>query len=230
MATVELNAQPRSVTGRKVKRLRAQGWIPAVVYGANKPSQAIQVNEHDMERALRQAGYTQLVTLRIQDGNGATSDAVLVREVQRHPVRRHLLHVDFYRVTMTEKLRAEVPVHIVGEAPATTLGAILVQNMSTVEVECLPADIPESIEVDISGLADAGQSILVSDLSVPDGVEIVSDPNETVVSVVMSRAVASEVGEEEEIVEEPAITEPEVIGKGKAAEEEEEEAEESEEE
>ncbi|HEY64925.1 MAG TPA: 50S ribosomal protein L25 [Caldilineae bacterium] len=225
MTDLALKAQRRSITGRKVKRLRAQGLIPAIVYGADKPPEPIQIRVQDMERILRQAGFTQLITLQIEDGNGTTSDAVLVREVQRHPIRRSLLHVDFYRVTMTEKLQAEVPIHLVGESPAVAQGAILVQNLNTVEVECLPADIPSSIEVDISRLTEPGQSILVSDLSVPEGVEILSDPEEVVVSVLFSREAEEEV--EEEVIEVPTA-EPEVISKGKVAEEEEEEEEEEE--
>ncbi|MCD6289757.1 MAG: 50S ribosomal protein L25 [Anaerolineae bacterium] len=226
MGALELKAQPRSVTGRRVKRLRAQGLVPAVIYGPGMTTQAVQVREHDLERVLRHAGFTQLVTLQIEDGSTVASENVLVREVQRHPIKRYPLHVDFYRVVMTEKLRAEVPVHLVGKAPVVTEGAILVQDLTAVEVECLPADIPESIEVDVSGLTSASQSITVADLSVPEGVEIVSDPEEAIVSIVYSRAAAAEVGEEEETVAPAAPGEPEVIGKGKAAEAEEDEEEE----
>ncbi len=226
MAALELKAQVRSVTGRKVKRLRAQGKIPAIIYGPGISPIAIQVDERELERTLRRAGFTQLLSLQIENGDRATTETVLVREVQRHPIRRNLLHVDFYRVVMTEKLRAEVPVHLVGEAPIVEQGAILVQNINTVEVECYPADIPEAIEVDISKLTESTHSITVADLTAPEGVEIVSDPNETIVSVVYSRAAAAEVGEAEEEIEEVPTAEPEVIGKGKAAEEEEETAEE----
>jgi large subunit ribosomal protein L25 len=219
MAALELKAQPRSVIGRQVKQLRAQGMVPAVVYGHDVPSRAIQIGAQEMERTLRRAGFTQLINLHIEKGSDSGGEMVLVREVQRHPVRRDLLHVDFYRVVMTEKLRAEVPVHLVGEAPAVTQGAILVHNLNTIEVECLPADIPEFVTADLSSLTDASQSITVAQLRVPGGVEVVSDPDEVVVSVVFARAVTVE--EEAAAAAEAVPAEPEVVSKGKAAREEE---------
>ncbi len=219
MAILELKAQPRSLTGRQVKQLRAQGIVPAVVYGRDMPSLAIQIGAREMERTLRRAGFTHLINLQVEDGGDSGSEMVLVREVQRHPIRRDLLHVDFYRVVMTEKLRVEVPIHLVGEAPVVTQGAILVHNLNAIEVECLPADIPESITVDVSGLVDASQSITVAQLQVPERVEVVTDPDEIVVSAVFARAA---VVEEEAAVAAEVPAEPEVVSKGKVTREEEE--------
>lgn len=227
MTDLNLKAQPRSVTGRKVKRLRAQGLIPAILYGPGIAPRAIQVDERELERVLRRAGFTQLINLQIEDGHEPLRETVLVKEVQRHPIRRNLLHVDFYRVVMTEKLRTEVPVRLVGEAPVVARGAILVQNVDTVEVECLPADIPEAIEVDVSRLTETSHAITVADLTAPEGVTILSDPDEVIISITYSRAAMAEAeGEAVEEVETAAPSEPEVIGKGKAAEEEAEEGEE----
>ncbi len=178
------------------------------------PSLAIQIGAREMERTLRRAGFTRLINLQVEDGGDSGSEMVLVREVQRHPIRRDLLHVDFYRVVMTEKLRVEVPIHLVGEAPVVTQGAILVHNLDTIEVECLPADIPESITVDVSGLVDASQSITVAQLQVPERVEVVTDPDEIVVSAVFARAA---VVEEEAAVAAEVPAEPEVVNKGKVA-------------
>lgn len=211
MTALELKAQPRSLVGRKVRQLRRQGFVPAVVYGRNSPTLAIQVEEGALERVLRRAGFTHLINLQIEDGGSPTSAMVLVREVQRHPIRRNLLHVDFYRVVMTEKLRVEVPIRLVGEAPVVATGATLIQNLDALEIECLPADIPEAISVDISGLTDASQSISVADLVIPPRVSVLSDPKTIVVSVAYATAEeeAEEVGEE--------IAEPEVVARGKAA-------------
>lgn len=213
MAKITLNAQPRSTVGRSVKQLRRQGWIPAVVYGHNTPTVAIQVQEADIEHTLRSAGFTHLIELAIANGSEAGKQMVIVREVQRHPIRRSLLHVDFYRVVMTEKLRLEVPVHLVGESPAVKEGATLVQNLNAIEIECLPADIPEAIQIDLSGLTLAAHSITVGDVAVPPRVQVITDPETVIVSVVAARAAE----EEEEAAAEAAAEEPEVVAKGKAA-------------
>ncbi|MCS7220847.1 MAG: 50S ribosomal protein L25 [Anaerolineae bacterium] len=211
MATIELRAQPRSLIGRKVRQLRRQGLVPAVVYGRNTPTLTIQVEENALERVLRRAGFTHLINLQIESDGSPVSAMVLVREVQRHPIRRNLLHVDFYRVVMTEKLRVEVPIRLVGEAPVVATGAMLIQNLDAIEVECLPADIPEVIQVDVSGLTDPSQSISVADLVVPPKVTVLSDPKAVVVSV------AYAAGEEEVEEAEEEMAEPEVMAKGKAA-------------
>lgn len=210
MAAIELRAQPRSLIGRKVRQLRRQGLVPAVVYGRNSPTLAIQVEENALERVLRRAGFTHLINLQIENGGSPASEMVLVREVQRHPIRRNLLHVDFYRVVMTEKLRVEVPIRLVGEAPVVAAGATLIQNLDAIEVECLPADIPEVIQVDVSGLTDASQSISVADLVIPPKVTVLSDPKALVVSVTYAAGEEAEEAEEE-------MAEPEVVAKGKAA-------------
>ena len=183
-----------------------------MVYGHNTPTVAIQVQEADIEHTLRSAGFTHLIELAIANGSGSGKQMVIVREVQRHPIRRSLLHVDFYRVVMTEKLRLEVPVHLVGESPAVQEGATLVQNLNAIEIECLPADIPEAIQVDLSGLTLAAHSITVGDVAVPPRVQVITAPETVIVSVVAARA-----AEEEEAAAEVAAEEPEVVAKGKAA-------------
>ena len=176
MASIELRAEPRSITGKKVRFLRRQGVVPANVYG-HADSRAVQIPERQAEQVLARAGRTQLITLAV---DGETTP-VLVKDFQRHPIRRSLLHVDFYRVAMTETLRIDVPLRLVGEAPGIReFDATLLQSMTTVSAESLPGDLPEAIDVDLSVLTDLDAAIHVRDLKAPAGVTIVADPEELV--------------------------------------------------
>jgi large subunit ribosomal protein L25 len=132
---------------------------------------------------------------------------VLIREVQRHPVRRSLLHVDFVRVAAGQKITMAVPLHLVGHAPAIELGAVLLQNADSVEITCLPDDLPQSIEIDVSGLAEVTDRIYARDLKLPAGVTLAADlGDEPLVAMNLSRA-AAHAGEEEEEGESPATVE-----------------------
>ena len=228
MATLELQAEPRTAIGRGLKKLRDQGYIPAVLYGPGIAPQPLQVEERAFNRVLAHGGAHSLINLSISGTK--KRHTVLVREIQRYPTRSQVLHVDFYRVVMTEKLRTEVPLVLVGESPAVTSGmAALVQNIDSVEVECLPGNLPPALEVDISQLKRADQSLSIGDIALPEGVEILEDPETVVVSLALSRAALAV--EEEEVEEELPAPEPEeveVVAKGKAAKgvEEEEETEE----
>jgi large subunit ribosomal protein L25 len=146
----------------------------------------------------------------------------LVRDKQRNPVKGSVIHIDFQAVSLTEKVRADVNINIIGEAPAIEnyLG-ILVPSLEQLSIECLPKDLPNRIDVDVSGLEEIGNSLLVSDIEVPEGVEILSDPDDVVVVII---AQAAEEVEEVEVEEEEEL-EPEVLDKGKREEEEEEETE-----
>jgi len=187
MERIELKAQSRTVTGKKVKRLREQHWIPAVVYGPDTPSKGIQIEERTLSKALQQAGATTLIDLEIDD-TGKPS-VVLARDIQRDILTSHFLHVDFYQVRLTEKVRTSPPLEIVGESPLVKAGAaVLVQILNQVEVECLPTDLINSIPVDISVLEHLDDSISIRDLSVPPGITIMADPDDTVASVVPPRA------------------------------------------
>ena len=215
---IELAAEPREIQGRRVKQLRSQGWIPAIVYGHHTAPRPLQVELKMLNKVLARAGESRLISLRV--AGSEAPQTVLVREVQRDILNHLPLHVDFYEVSMTEKLRATVPLHFVGRSPLVANGdALLNEALTEVEVECLPADLPESIEVDISRLTDFDAIILVKDLQVPSGVEILADPDEPVANLSAVR---------EEVVEEAAApaeaAEVEVVAKGKAAKGEEEEA------
>ncbi|MCC6177835.1 MAG: 50S ribosomal protein L25 [Chloroflexi bacterium] len=179
MANFDLRAEPRSVLGKKVRFLRRQGIVPANVYG-HDASTAIQVAARDLEHTIRRAGRTQLISLAI-DGETTT---VLLKEWQRHPFRDDLLHADFYRVAMTERLRVDIPVRLSGDAPAVRLhGGTLLQSATALTVECLPGDLPDSIEVDVSGLDAIDASIYVRDLQAPTNGSFITDGGELVVKV-----------------------------------------------
>ncbi len=177
---LELNAEPRTVLGKKVRGLRRQGYLPANVYG-HAESAAIQLHAKDAERILAQAGKTHLIALSMSDGQPTT---VLVKASQRHPTRGSLLHVDFFRVAMNEALRVDVPVRLVGDAPAIKVhDASMLQATSTVNIEALPADLPDAMEIDVSGLEELDSALYVRDLRPPSGVTILTDPDEMIVKM-----------------------------------------------
>ncbi len=206
-----LNVQKRSVLGRKVKLLRAQGEVPAVLYGGDEGPLSLQLANTELDKLIASGGGLQLINL-ISDDLPATR--VLMRDLQRHPVRRNILHVDFLRVAANVEIQTEVPLHFVGEAPVIGLGGIVLQNVDTVTVSCLPDDLPSRIVVDLSVLEDFGNQITAGDLPLPDDVELAAETgDEVIVSVTVPRAVAADEEEEaEEGVEGVEGVEPEVVG------------------
>ncbi|MGH2586106.1 MAG: 50S ribosomal protein L25, partial [Dehalococcoidia bacterium] len=201
MADLALKARPRTTLGKKVKVLRRQGVTPANIYGHNVESLAIEAETVDLALLLRRAGRTQLIQVTI-DGEPSPR-RVLVRQTARRATTDEILHVDFFEVSMREKLNVDVPLTLTGEAPVVDqFDAIVVQALESVSVECLPGDIPSNIEVDISTLVDTTSGIHIRDLVVPSGVEILNDPDLPVVSVTVRTAAAEE--EEEAAAEEAA--------------------------
>jgi large subunit ribosomal protein L25 len=225
MEEVVFQANHRDVIGKKVKVLRREGLLPAVVYGHNIEPIPISLDMRDANRTLDSISPSALIVLDI-DGE---KHYAIVRDKQRNPLLRSIIHIDFQAVSLTETVRADVNVNIVGEAPAVeTYLAILVPSLEQLSIECLPTNLPDRIDVDVSGLAEIGDSLLVSDLIVPDGVEILNDPEDVVV-VVIPPAVEEEEEVEEEEVEVEEGAEPEVLERGKREEEEEEKEETAEE-
>ncbi|MCD6554113.1 MAG: 50S ribosomal protein L25 [Anaerolineae bacterium] len=221
MEKIELRAEPRTLRGKKVKTLRREGLVPAVMYGHRTEPVLLQVRAPELDRVLARTGGNRLITLTIGDGVG--THMALAREVQRDVITGNPLHVDFYEVTMTEKIRVEVPVVLRGESPVVARGeGMLLHMLDTIEVECLPGDLLDRIEVDVSGLEEFDQAIYVRDLDVPSSVEWVSGDEEMIVKV---EPLAAEEEEEEELLEE-APAEVEVITERKAEKEEREEQEE----
>jgi len=217
MEKVVIQAEKRAVTGKQVKALRREGKLPAVVYGYGIDPISIVLDTHKASRTLAKASSSTLVTLELEGKQYPT----LVREKQLDFIRNSLIHVDFLAVSMTEKLTADVAVHIEGEAPAVKdFGAILVTGLTELEVECLATDLPERFIVDVSGLTEISSGVYVKDIVAPNGVEILSDPEEMI--VVATAAAAEEIEEEaEELLEGEEGEEPKVIEKGKKEEDEE---------
>ena len=182
---LKINAQPRNESGRTaVKKIKSAGFVPAVIYGAKDPARNLQLVERDVDRLLSHArGESVLVEVAIQDPAGAQTRTALIQEVQHHPVSGKVLHVDLHAVAMDELLTAEATVETVGEpAGVTTGGGVMEVILRTLDIECLPGDLPESITVDVSKL-QIGESIHVRDLTLPRGVTVLNDAELTVVSV-----------------------------------------------
>ena len=197
---MELTAEERSVTGKQVKRLRQQGLVPAVLYGHNVESVPVQVKRDDLVQLIRMGGRTAIVHLKM---GRKRPISVAIKGMHVDPLSGQLLHVDFYRVAAGEKLKMQVPLHFVGEAPVVKVHEVaIVRAVDQVEVECYPKDLPSFIPVDLTGLNDLGTSIRVSDLEPPPNVTILSPGDEMIVSVAAARREAAEEAENAEAVEE----------------------------
>lgn len=197
---LQFNAELREGSGGKAesRRLRRlQDRIPAVIYGAAKDNQSITLPHKDvMLNLAHESVYSQILTLNI----GGTAEKVVLKDVQRHPVKNRILHVDFLRVNMKEKLKMNVPLHFVGEDKneAVKEGGLVSHLMNELEVKCLPGNLPEYIEVDVANLA-LDESIHLSQISLPSGVELAHAADEThdhtVVSIHLPRAAKEEENE-----------------------------------
>ena len=195
---VTLRADARKEIGTAPsRRLRARGLVPAVLYGAGiDGAVAVAVGRRELLAALStEAGRNAVITLDVDGAEHIT----LAREIQRHPVRNEVLHVDFVAIRRDQEVQSDVPVVLVGEAPATADDLVVTQQLTTVSVTSLPADIPDQIAVDVSGLASPGDTIRVGDLAPPRGVTVVTDADEPVVAVAAGEVV-------EEAIEEAAET------------------------
>ena len=203
--------------GKKVKNLRLDGKLPAVLFGHGIESTPILLDLRETTKILSSVGSSTLVTVNFE-GN---EHAVLVRERQRDVLFRTLLHVDFQAISMTEVVRAQVPIHIGDvESPAVqSYGAMINTGLDVLEIECLPQDLPERILIDVSGLFEIGDSILVQDIELPEGIQVLDDSEALI--VVVSAPIAEEIEEEveEEVLDEDE--EPELIDREKPEEEEE---------
>ncbi len=191
METITLEIKDRTITGKKVKILRRDGMIPANIYGPGIESHSIQTYTADMEKTLLRAGGTQLVTLKNPSDN---ERKVLIKRAQRDPLSGRLLHVDFHQVSLKDKIKVSVPLAFEGESRATRRNdLILLENLNAIEVECLPTEIPEKLIIDISGLEEAGDRLLASDLVIDANIVMLTNPEDILISV--SQAKAEEVEE-----------------------------------
>lgn len=220
MEKVVLNATKRNVVGKQVKVLRREGKLPAVIYGRHTEPININLDAHAASLTLGKLTSSSLVTIDVE----GTEHLTLVREKQRDFIKNQLLHVDFLAVSLAEKLRTTVSLNYVGVSTAVKdFNAVFVHNLEEVEVECLPADLPERIDVDISTLMRPGDGIRLKELQVSDKVRLLGDP-ETMVAVAAAPKVEEEPVTTEEEVEglEPTSAEPEMaVDRGKKEDEEE---------
>jgi large subunit ribosomal protein L25 len=219
MEKVVINASRRDVVGKQVKALRREGKLPAVIYGRHTEPININLDAHSAALALGKLTSSSLVTINV-DG---TEYPALVREKQRDYIKNRLLHVDFLAVSLTEKIRTYVSVHFTGVSGAVKdFNAVLVKNLEELEVECLPTDLPERIDVDITPLAKPGDGIRVREVRVPDSIRLLNDP-ETMVAVATFAKVEEEVAPAvaaEGAAAVPTPTEPELsVERGKKEEE-----------
>lgn len=215
MEKITLRAEPRNITGRKVKSLRREGFVPAVIYGHGFESLPIQVPLKDFEKAYAEAGESSVVYLNLEK----ESYPIIIQEIARDPVSDKFLHADFYKVRLDEKIKAKIPFNFIGESPAVRdLGGILVKNISEVEVEGFPQDLPHQIDVDISSLKELKGHILVKDLSVSGKLEVKADP-ETIVVLVQEPISEEELKAQLEVPVAPAPEEVEIVKKEKDEEE-----------
>ena len=208
---IKINAESRSAVGRNaVKKIKQAGFVPAVIYGAKDAAQSLQLVEHEVSKALGHvSSESVLVEVAIKGGGTRTA---LIQEVQHHPVTGKIQHVDLHSVSMDELLTAEVPVETVGEPEGVkTGGGLLEHTLRTLEIECLPGDLPESITVDVTALK-IGDSLHVRDLTLPKGVTVLNDADLTVAAVaaptVAEEGTTAATGTE-------GVTQPEVLSEKK---------------
>ncbi len=203
---MQLNASTRQLLGKRARRLYREGKLPGVVYGHSAAPTPLTMDRLEFQKVFVKTGRTHLLDL-VVDGK---TEKVLVREIQTHPRRLGPIHVDFYQVNLQEKIRVEVPVHLTGESAAVKRGdADVLQPIHALEVECLPSDIPEAFEVDLTPLEEVESEFRVSELTVPKGVTVLADPEELVVKIVHKR--------EMKVEEELPAGEPLVGAEGEAA-------------
>ena len=215
MATANLSATPRTESGKGVARtLRRDGRVPGVVYGRARAAMPLSIDARELDRLLLHINAeTTVIDLALDGGSTRT----LIREIQRHPLQRNVIHVDFYELVAGEKVTVNIPIVLVGvPAGVRVNGGIMTQVLQELECTVDPSNIPNRIEVDVTEI-NIGHSIHISDLKVPEGVEVMDDPSGTImiVSAPKEEVVATPAAEEGE-----ASSEPELIRKAKAEEEE----------
>ena len=178
---IELKATRREITGRAVKHLRNEGILPAVVYGKGQESISLQVPMKEFEKTLKQAGESTLVYVQVDDGAAIPT---IINDVTRDSLTDDIIHADFYKVNLSEKIKTNVPVVFIGEAPAVVeLKGIFVRNVNEMEVEALPQDLPHEISVDISVLKNFGDQVLLKDINLGPKIKLIGDDNEIVATV-----------------------------------------------
>lgn len=194
MSETALVVEARTSTGKgAARRLRAQGRIPAILYGRGRESLPLALDPRALERILRAGGANTLLDLTVEGHPEIKDTVALVKELQRDPLRGTIVHADLYAVDLNRTVRVEVPVHLVGKARGLEFGGILEHTLREIELECLPRAIPDFIEVDVTAL-EVGDVLHARDIQLPEGVTMVTDPEQAVVAVALPQAEAA--GEE----------------------------------
>ena len=193
----ELQVETRTVFGKKVKTLRNEGIIPAEIYGRGRDNISVQIDEKTLRSTLREAGLTNLISIQVDK---QTPVMALARNIQYSTLKREVMHVDFYAVIMTETVNVSVPIVIIGQSPLIEEGGTLVTGLNSLDIEALPSDLPEAIEVDVSGLESFSDSISVADLTLAEGVTVHSSL-ESLVATVQPPRLEEEIEEEIDLEE-----------------------------
>jgi large subunit ribosomal protein L25 len=218
MAIVSFNATARDQAGKgSARTLRSKGMIPAVIYGHGRDPQSLSLNARDLDKLL---GHIQAESTVIEVSVGGTTAKTLIREIQRHPIKRQILHVDFQALVAGEKVTVSIPISLEGIPEGVRLGGgVLDQTLRELEIEVDPSSIPDHVEFDVTNMV-IGDSVHVSDLKLPEGVEVLDDPETSVAVLAAPRAVIEETAATEPVEGAEGVAEPEVIGKGPGDEEE----------
>ncbi|MDP2720582.1 MAG: 50S ribosomal protein L25 [bacterium] len=227
MDKLKIEVESRKILGKKVKKLRSEGLLPANLYGKDIKSKALQILEKDFRSLFKTARETGVVEVKL----GSESYPALIHSVQKDPKTDKIIHVDFHKVNLKEKISTHVPIRLEGEAPAEKSGiGLTLQTLSELEIESLPADIPHEITVGVDNLVEVGQTIHVKDLKIDrDKVEVKNDPEDVVVTVQtaeMKEVVVEEAPAPEEVEAIAEKGEEESEGEEKPPEEKKEEVEE----
>ena len=216
MDDLNLKASKRDILGKKSRFLRRKGITPAHLFGHGIESLSLQCDAAKLRRIIARAGMTRLIALDVEGYKEPRS--VFIREIQREPCSGELLHVDFYQVRRTEKIKVDVPIILVGEAPAMKeKGRTLTHSLTSLSIECLPDKLPPQIEVDLSPLEEVEQAIYVRDIALSPDITVFAEPDQMVVKVSEVRVVEEVV--EEEVVAEEAVAEEAVAEEAKEGEE-----------
>ena len=195
--TLTLAAAPRD-TAKTAKVLRREGTVPGTLYGREYDVRSLQFEYRALQRMIRTAGTSRFVELAIEGLE--EENTILVRDVQRDPVTDRILHVDLYRILAGQEIRNQVPLVLVGEAPVIELGAMVSQVVESIEVLCLPKDMPTYIEADLTSLTELNSHLAVGDLAIPEGVAVLTSPALAIVQITIPRGLEEE-EEEAEVVE-----------------------------
>jgi large subunit ribosomal protein L25 len=218
MTDLKIEASQREILGKKTRFLRREGVTPTHLFGHGLKSMPLQCDTAELQRIIARAGMTRLIDLEVEGDRQPRS--VFIREIQREPLSGGLFHVDFYQVKRTEKIRADVPIVLVGEAPAMKeRGRTLTHSLTSLSVESLPDKLPPQIEIDLSPLEEVEQAVFVRDITLSPEVTVFTDPDQMVVRVSEAMVVEEEVVEEEVPAEELAAEEAEVAEEAEEKEE-----------